>query len=246
LEEKTSSDLELADNSSIIRMLHVYKTYPKNQTALIDVSLNVGKGDFVYIIGPSGAGKTTILRLIFCMERPTKGEILVAGMNIAKINKSSIPYLRRKIGVVFQDFKLLNNRTVFENVALALEVIGTRKREVQKKVWNTLNLMGLHSKSNLCPIRLSMGEQQRVAIARAIVNNPLVLLADEPTGNLDSEIATDIMNLFEKINARGTTVIIATHNLDLAPKNHGKVFALKKGRMADYCKYTFTVDKNRG
>ncbi|MFH1623935.1 MAG: cell division ATP-binding protein FtsE [Pseudomonadota bacterium] len=212
-------------------MFHVYKIYPNNQVALIDVSLRLDKGDFAYIIGPSGAGKTTILKLILCLERPTKGLVLISGINTATIRKSSVPYLRRNIGVIFQDLKLLTNRTVFENVALALEIIGALQREVQKKVWQVLRLVGLHNKSNLYPPSLSVGEQQRVAIARAMVNDPLILLADEPTGNLDPEITASIMDLMGNINARGTTVVVATHNPHLIRERHGKVFFLENGRV---------------
>jgi cell division transport system ATP-binding protein len=213
-------------------MLHVHKTYSNGQKALIDVSLKLDKGEFVYIIGPCGAGKTSILKLIYCAQRPTKGMVLFGDKNVARIRKSRIPYLRRNIGIVFQDFKLIKTRTVFENVALALEVIGATITDIQKKVWKTLSFVGLYNKSNEYPIRLSGGEQQRVAIARAMVNNPLILLADEPTGNLDPEMTVDIIDLLDKINIRGTTVLVATHNPDLA-KNKRKVFTLEKGRITN-------------
>ena len=215
----------------MISVVNVYKTYPYDQAALIDVSFEVDKGDFAYIIGLNGAGKTTLLKLIFCAEKPTKGEIFVDGMNIAELKESNIPFFRRKIGVIFQDYKLLNNRTVFENVALALEIVGEKKKSIQKKVWGVLRLVGLHSKSDSYPITLSGGEQQRTAIARAMVKNPLILLADEPTGNLDPDATRDILKLLNKINLRGTTVFFATHDPKLVPKDHKKVFILDDGRM---------------
>ena len=228
MEGNTVDDLESGRTTSVIRMLHVCKTYSDHRTALSDITLNINKGDFVYITGPSGAGKTTLLKLIFCEEGPTGGEIFVAGMNIPTMKKSKIPYLRRKIGMIFQDFKLLNDRTVFENIAIAGEVIGIRRKEVQRKAWKVLSLVGLHGKSNLYPLRLSMGEQQRVALARAIVNSPLILLADEPTANLDPETSADVMNLLGRINARGTTVVVATHNPYLIQEDDRKVFLLEK------------------
>ena len=228
MEGNTIDDPGSESEMSVIRMLHVSKIYKDNRMALSDITLNINKGDFVYITGPSGAGKTTLLKLIFCEEKPTGGEIFVAGMNIAAIKKSKIPYLRRKMGMIFQDFKLLNDRTVFENIAIAGEVIGLSKKEVQRKAWKVLSLVGLHGKSNLLPLRLSMGEQQRVALARAIVNSPIILLADEPTANLDPETSAEVMNLLGRINARGTTVVVATNSPYLVQGDERKVFVLKK------------------
>lgn len=191
----------------------------------------VDKGEFVFLTGPSGAGKTTLLKLLFCAERATRGQILVNGRNIARIRESSIPYLRRNIGVVFQDFKLLNNRTVFENVALALDVIGAKRKEIKSKVWKILKLVGLQHKINTKPLRLAGGEQQRIAIARALVNDPAILLADEPTGNLDPDLTIEIVNLLKDINARGTTVMIATHDRSLVEKLHKRTLILDKGKL---------------
>ena len=228
MEGNTIDDPEMERGTPVIRMLHVCKTYTNHRTALTYLTLSVNQCYFAYIIGPSGAGKTTLLKLIFCEEEPTGGEIFLAGMDIAVMKKSKIPYLRRKIGMIFQDFKLLNDRTVFENIAIVGEVIGIRRKEVQRKVWKVLSLVGLHGKANLYPLRLSMGEQQRVALARAIVNSPLILLADEPTANLDPDTSADVMDLLGRINARGTTVVVATHNPYLVQEDDRKVFILKK------------------
>jgi len=192
----------------------------------------VEKGEFVFLTGPSGAGKTTLLRLIFCAEEPTRGQILVNGRNIARLNESSIPYLRRNIGVVFQDFKLLTDRTIYDNVAYPLEVIGLPGKEIRKRVWSSLKRVGLQHKVNSFPLRLSGGEQQRAALARAIVNDPAVLLADEPTGNLDPDLTMEIMELIKEVNARGTTVIVATHNPFLVTHYSKRVLALDRGKLA--------------
>jgi cell division transport system ATP-binding protein len=215
----------------MIQIFNLYKVYPNNYSALTDVNLQIKKGDFVFVTGPSGAGKTTLIKLIFCAERATRGQIIVKGINLAKIKKSGIPHLRRNIGVVFQDFKLLNNRTVYENVVFALEVTGARRKEIKRKAWQVLKLVGLQNRLDATPLGLSGGEQQRIAIARAIVNSPTILLADEPTGNLDLEITQDIMELFKSINERGATVVIATHNKDLAHKYSSKHVMLDKGRV---------------
>lgn len=214
----------------MIQMFNVYKVYSNNHSALIDISLHIKKGDFVFVTGPSGAGKTTLIKLIFRAEKATRGQIIVKGINLAKIKESRIPHHRRNIGIVFQDFKLLNNRTAYENVVFALEVTGTRRKEIKRKAWQALKLVGLQNRLDTTPLGLSGGEQQRIAIARAIVNNPTILLADEPTGNLDSEITQDIMELFKNINERGTTVVIATHNKNLAHQYSNKHIVLDKGR----------------
>ncbi len=216
----------------MIQMFHVYKYYQKEAPALEDVSLRVEKGEFVFLTGPSGAGKTTLLRLIFCAEEPTRGQILVNGRNIARLNESSIPYLRRNIGVVFQDFKLLTDRTIYDNVAYPLEVIGLPGKEIRKRVWSSLKRVGLQHKVNSFPLHLSGGEQQRAALARAIVNDPAVLLADEPTGNLDPDLTMEIMELIKEVNARGTTVIVATHNPFLVTHYSKRVLALDRGKLA--------------
>jgi cell division transport system ATP-binding protein len=215
----------------MIQMFHVEKAYAKDSAALVDINLNIDKGEFVFLTGPSGAGKTTLLKLIFAGEFATRGQILIGGRNIARIRASSIPYLRRNVGVVFQDFKLLPSRTVFQNVAFALEVIGERQSEIKRKVFAVLKQLGLQHKLHQTPPRLSGGEQQRVAIARAIVNDPAILLADEPTGNLDPEMALDIMQILNDINARGTTVVVATHDVSILSRFHYRCLHLVRGRL---------------
>lgn len=217
----------------MIQFCDVSKIYQGDLPALQGVSLLIAKGEFVFVTGKSGAGKTTLLRLVFRAELPTQGVILVNNFNIARLQRQSIPFLRRNIGVVFQDFKLLPQKTVFENVAFALQVIGTPQRELNKRVMHVLQYLGLKDKRDLFPYRLSGGEQQRVAIARALVNAPPILLADEPTGNLDPEISLDIMRLFQDINAQGTTVVVATHDVDLIKKIRKKVFCLDQGKLID-------------
>jgi cell division transport system ATP-binding protein len=217
----------------MIQFYHVSKIYPNSVHALTNIDLHVNKGEFVFLTGPSGAGKTTLLKLIYCEESPTQGEILVNGINTSRIRRSRIPYLRRNLGIVFQDFKLLKDLTVFQNVAFALEVTGVRGRELKRRTWNTLRMVGLVDKMDELPIKLSGGEQQRVAIARALVNNPPILLADEPTGNLDPDVTLDIINLMNNFNAWGMTVVIATHNTDLVRKYSKRVIRLNKGRTMD-------------
>jgi cell division transport system ATP-binding protein len=215
----------------MIDLYHVHKVYPGQIVALDDVTFHVEKGEFVFLTGPSGAGKTTVLKLILCAERPTRGQILVNMQNISRIKGSKIPLFRRQIGFVFQDFKLIETMSVYENIAFALRVTGARKSEIMKKVNLQLRMLGLENRSTSSPQRLSGGERQRVAIARAIVNNPMILLADEPTGNLDPEIAMDIMDIFMTINRKGTTVIVATHNTDLVKKFNQRIISLDKGRI---------------
>jgi cell division transport system ATP-binding protein len=217
----------------MIQFYHVSKIYSNNIHALTDITFQVHKGEFVFLTGPSGAGKTTLLKLIYCEEKPTRGEILVNGINISRIKPSQIPYLRRNIGIVFQDFKLLKDLTVFQNVAFALEVTGIRGRELKRRTWKTLRMVGLLDKMDEMPLKLSGGEQQRVAIARALINNPPILLADEPTGNLDPDITLDIINLMNNFNAWGMTIVIATHNTDLVIKYSKRVIRLIKGRTTD-------------
>jgi cell division transport system ATP-binding protein len=217
----------LAD-TKIIQIFHIFKSFGPN-VALRDVNVEVGEGEFLFVTGPSGAGKTTLLRLIFGAERPTSGHILMNGINLGRISRSKLGLLRRRIGFVFQDFKLLPKKTVFENVALALEVTGQRGALIRKKTHQTLRLVGLANKEKAYPLQLSGGEQQRVAIARAIVKDPLVLLADEPTGNLDPELTKDIMVLFRSIHMKGTTVLIATHSRELLDDTEQRTIFLDRG-----------------
>jgi cell division transport system ATP-binding protein len=214
----------------MIQLFHVSKNFGGN-VALKDVSLRIRKGEYVFITGPSGAGKTTLLRLLFGAERPTEGQILIDRINLNRISRLNLDLLRRRIGFVFQDFKLLPRKTVFQNVAIALEVIGERSALVRKKTHQMLRAVGLSKKEEAYPLQLSGGEQQRVAIARAVVNNPLILLADEPTGNLDPEITRDIMILFRSINLRGTTVVIATHSRELMRDTDQRIVHLSEGKM---------------
>ncbi len=207
--------------------------YYESVPALEDINLRIEKGEFVFITGPSGAGKTTLLNLLFSAIRPSSGQILIDGRNIARISRSGITVLRRNIGVVFQDFKLIHSKTVFDNVAITLYVLGKPFSEIKRSVYAVLKAVGLQHKANVYPQFLSGGEQQRVAIARAIVNEPKILLADEPTGNLDIDLTYEIMELFFKINAKGTTVVVATHNNELIKKYSKRVIYLEKGRIVE-------------
>ncbi|MBW1919949.1 MAG: cell division ATP-binding protein FtsE [Deltaproteobacteria bacterium] len=214
----------------MIQLFHVTKRFGAN-VALQDISLRIRRGEFVFISGPSGAGKTTLLRLMFGAERPSEGQILIDGINLNRIRRVKLDMLRRRIGFVFQDFKLLNRKTVFQNVALASEVLGERRSITRKKAHQILRAVGLSSKEQAYPLQLSGGEQQRVAIARAMINNPLILFADEPTGNLDPEITKEIMILFRSINLRGTTVVIATHSRDLLENTDQRIVTLNRGQI---------------
>jgi cell division transport system ATP-binding protein len=215
----------------MIQLYNVTKRYSRDSVAVDDVNLRIDKGEFIYITGASGAGKTTLLRLLYAAERPTRGQILVDRQNISRISSRQIPYLRRKIGVVFQDFKLLQSRTVFENVAFALEAQGKKRFEVSKKVYQALKEVGLEHRLQRKPQELSGGEQQRIAIARALVVDPLILLADEPSGNLDQRVTLDIMDLFKRANARGTTVLLATHDDNLHKRYPRRMITLDQGRL---------------
>ncbi|HXF36092.1 MAG TPA: cell division ATP-binding protein FtsE [Actinomycetota bacterium] len=215
----------------MISLRNVWKTYRNGVTALEDVSVEIEKGEFVFVVGPSGSGKSTLIRLLLKEEEATRGEIYVAGKDLSKLSQWKVPYLRRNLGVVFQDFKLLSDKTVFENVAFALEVIGKPKHVVDQRVPEILDLVGLGDKLNDYPDQLSGGEQQRVSIARAVVNRPLVLLADEPTGNLDPATSVDIMRLLDKVNRIGTTVVMATHDQAIVDAMRRRVLQLEAGRV---------------
>jgi cell division transport system ATP-binding protein len=216
----------------MIQFHSVSLAYQKDATALQNISCKVAKGEFVFLTGPSGAGKTTLLRLIYGALNPTRGQVLIDGQNISRFSRSQLPFLRRSIGVVFQDFKLLQNRTVFENVAITLEVLGWDRGDISKRVMYILRQMGMESKIHLIPQRLSGGEQQRVALARALVNSPKILLADEPTGNLDEANKLQILNIFKEANVKGTTVVVATHDRRLIEQAHYRTIRLQAGELA--------------
>ncbi len=214
----------------MIQLYNVSKKYSGDAAAAVkELTLQVGKGEFLYITGASGAGKTTLLRMLYAAEKPTRGQILIDRQNVSRIRSRQIPYLRRKIGVVFQDFKLLQSRTVYENVAFALEAQGKKRYEVSKKVYQVLKEVGLEHRLQRKPLELSGGEQQRIAIARALVVDPLILLADEPSGNLDQTVTFEIMDLFKRANARGTTVLLATHDHSLNQRFPRRVLTLDQG-----------------
>lgn len=222
--------LDGAGPEPIIRMFHVYKRYG-SQTALHDISLDIGKNEFVFITGLSGAGKTTLLRLLFLDEVVSGGQILVNGINLQRIPLTKIPFLRRDIGVVFQDFRLINTYSVYENIALVLETAGRPKSYIQKKVRQVLRLVGLEDRIHALPPRLSGGEQQRVALARAAVGDPSILLADEPTGNLDEKCAHMVFDLLKQLHTRGTTIIVATHDQRVLEMVRARIVLLNKGRI---------------
>ncbi len=215
----------------MIQMINVSKTYPNGTKALIDVTVRINKGEFVFLVGPSGAGKSTFTRLITREEQASRGQINFNGKNVGRLKQREVPYLRRSIGVIFQDFKLLPNKTVTENVAFSMQVVEASGREIKKAVPNALQMVGLANKAGVLPSELSGGEQQRVAIARAIVNNPPLIIADEPTGNLDPDTSWEIMHLLQEINKCGTTVIMATHAKDIVDGMKKRVIALEKGQI---------------
>lgn len=215
----------------MIQLFGVSKIYPPNYPALTDIHLQIEKGELVFLSGPSGAGKTTLLKLLFCAEQVTAGQIIVNGRNVTRLNGAGVARLRQEIGLVFQEFKLLPTITALENVALAAEVVGTSRRESRSKAFHLLRDLGLKDKHDARPLALSAGEQQRVAIARALVNDPGLVLADEPTGNLDAEMAGESMRLFLKIHERGTTILIATHDTALIKRLDSRVILLQRGRL---------------
>ncbi len=212
----------------MIQLIHVSKSYDR-RVALFDVTMEIKKGEFVLLMGPSGAGKSTLLRMLIGEERPDEGQIFVQGKNVSRLKQSEVPYLRRKIGTVFQDFRLLGKKSVFENVALPLIVQRSSEADIRRKVMDALRAVGVDHKKDQSPNSLSTGEQQRVCIARAIVNGPVVLLADEPTGNLDPERTAELIELFKLINARGTTVVVATHDPHVMKLVNRRVMTLMQG-----------------
>jgi cell division transport system ATP-binding protein len=222
-----------ARGDSAIQMYHCSKSYLAGSFALRDVSLEFARGEFTFLTGPSGAGKSTLLELLFGAEHPSEGQIVVLGRNISRLGEAAVPRLRRRIGVVFQDFKLLPRLTVEENVALALDVVGTPRRDARAKVFAILKQLGLQHRRYHHPLSLSGGEQQRVAIARALVNEPEILLADEPTGNLDAELTLEIMDLIVGTALRGTTVLVATHDLGLVDRYRKRSVRLEAGRVVE-------------
>ena len=216
----------------MIEMKDVFKKYPNGVTAANGINVYIGQGEFVYVVGPSGAGKSTFIKMMYREEKATKGDITVNGVNLSTLKNTKVPIFRRNIGVVFQDFKLLNSISVYENVAFALEVIEEQPNVIRKRVLETLDLVGLKHKARMLPTELSGGEQQRVSIARSIVNSPKVVIADEPTGNLDPDTSWEIMKIFEEINLRGTTIVMATHNKDIVNSIKHRVIAIEGGKIA--------------
>nr|WP_244269787.1 cell division ATP-binding protein FtsE [Caldanaerovirga acetigignens] len=215
----------------IIEMVGVSKIYPGGCVALRDINVKIEKGEFVFLVGPTGAGKSTFLKLLFREELPTRGQIFINGKNITRLKPKEVPYLRRRLGVVFQDFRLLPQKTVYENVAFAMEVIEASPREIRKRVPKVIEMVGLSHKMNSRPNELSGGEQQRAALARALVNNPDVIIADEPTGNLDPDTSWEIMKLLDEINKKGTTLIVATHAKELVDAMKKRVLQLEDGQL---------------
>ena len=219
----------------IIKIKNVRKTYKTGKTAIYDLSLNIEKGEFVFVIGQTGCGKSTLIKMLYREEKPSAGQILVGGLDVGKIRNRRVYKLRRKLGVVFQNYQLLPNSTAYENVAFALEVLGLHKSEIHAKVMKVLDLVGLKNSAKQYPHQLSGGEQQRVAIARAIVNGPKILICDEPTGNLDPETSLEIMEVLKAINELGTTIIMVTHDIDIVKKMKKRVVLLDSGRIVkDY------------
>ncbi len=216
----------------MIRLINVTKIYENGARALSNVNLSIDKGEFVFLVGPSGAGKSTIIKLLLKEENPTSGSVILNGKDITKVKSRSIPYIRREAGVVFQDFRLLGNKTVYENVAFAMEILGTHPKEIRRRVPSVLGMVKLSEKAHCYPNQLSGGEHQRVGIARAIVNRPPILIADEPTGNLDPKTSWGIMEIIEGINKRGTTVLMATHAKNIVDDMQKRVIAVDSGRIA--------------
>ncbi len=223
----------LSGDQPVIELRQVKKRYAPDIVALDEVDLAISKGEFVFLTGPSGAGKSTLLRMLYKAEEPTGGSIIIDGVELSSLSKSQIPQLRRKVGVIFQDFKLLFNRTVFENVALSLEVLGLKKDQLAARVRQVVDGVGLSAKLHRKVVQLSGGEQQRVAIARAVVNRPPIILADEPTGNLDRKRTMEVLALMDELNARGASIMIATHDDSLFNNTHRRVLRLKDGKIEE-------------
>jgi len=218
------------EKNAIIRMFHVHKRYGSKK-ALTDTTLDIFKNEFLFVTGPSGAGKTTLLKLLYLGEPVSEGQVLVEGMNLSRISPPKIPFLRRKFGIIFQDYKLIPTKTVFDNVALVLEARGRKKGLIRKKVNSVLRTVGMEKRFNSYPLSLSGGEQQRIAVARAVVGDPIIILADEPTGSLDTESADIILELLKGFHARGGTLIVATHDMELIRKAGGRTIYLKAGQL---------------
>ena len=215
----------------MLKMTDVSKVYPGGSVALQKVNIHIEPGEFVFVVGPSGAGKSTFIKMLFREVLPTTGSIFVNGVDILSLTPKEIPYMRRQLGIIFQDYRLLPDRTVYENVAFAMEVIETPRRKIKRRVLNVLDLVGLRHRADAYPNELSGGEQQRIAIARAIVNNPVFVIADEPTGNLDPETSWDIMEIFKEINAEGTTIVMATHDKEIVDAMGKRVIAIEDGNI---------------
>ena len=217
----------------MIHFYHVTKKFDRYSSALLDVTFHIEKGEFVFLTGPSGAGKSTLLKMILRQMTPSDGQIVVNGRNLAAMRPSQLPFFRREIGMVFQDFKLIERMTVFDNLSFILTVLGVSPKEHKKKAYTALRAVNLHHKMNAYPLQLSGGEQQRVAIARALINDPLVLIADEPTGNLDPELSLEIVQIFAEANLRGSTLLLATHDRELIRSSGRRVLTLEKGHLLD-------------
>lgn len=215
----------------VLKMTDVSKVYPGGSVALQNVDIHIEPGEFVFVVGPSGAGKSTFIKMLFREVLPTTGSIFVNGVDILLLTPKEIPYMRRQLGIIFQDYRLLPDRTVYENVAFAMEVIETPRRKIKRRVLNVLDLVGLRHRADAYPNELSGGEQQRIAIARAIVNDPIMVIADEPTGNLDPETSWDIMEIFKEINAEGTTIVMATHDKEIVDAMGKRVIAIEDGNI---------------
>jgi len=223
--------MDCSSHAPIIQMYHVSKRFKHNCHALDDITVDIRSGEFIFLTGPSGAGKTTFLKLLFAEDTPTAGNIIILGRNLSRVREANLHHLRRQIGVVFQDFRLLKNRTIFQNIDFVLRLYGHPQKVRKKMTWQALSMVGLQKRIDAYPLELSGGEQQRIAIARALVNNPPLILADEPTGNLDSQREDEIMALFRKINMQGTTLVVATHNKSIISRMGKRVITLQEGRL---------------